>query len=234
MHGTEVAPDLGNGVGGVGKNADGHADCHDDQADAEQGIDLADDLINGKERRDEIVEQNDDQPEQRRGNDARMAALLEQRHDQAGGADGKHGADHDQKNDAEHAHDVLHRAAEVNAGDLGDGRAFVTLAHHTGEIVVDRTGEDGAEGDPQENDGAPQSALKRAEDRAKAGNVQKLDHKELPFRQDNIVHTVVDLDGRGLTVIRPEGVFDDLTVDKIAADQQCQTQQKANHLYSPP
>ena len=99
---------------------------------------------------------------------------------------------------------------------------------------MDRTGEDGAEGDPQENDGAPQSALKCAEDRTKAGNVQKLDHKELPFRQDNIVHTVVDLDGRGLTVIRPEGVFDDLTVDKIAADQQCQTQQKANHLYSPP
>ena len=99
---------------------------------------------------------------------------------------------------------------------------------------MDRTGEDGAEGDPQENDGAPQSALKRAEDRAKAGNVQKLDHKELPLRQDNIVHTVVDLDGRGLTVIGAEGVLNDLAVDEVAADQQCQTQEKANHLYSPP
>ena len=71
--------------------------------------------------------------------------------------------------------------------------------------------------------GPHRAPLKCAEDGTKAGNVQKLDHKELPLRQDNIVHAVVDLDGRGLTVIRPEGVFDDLTVDKIAADQQCQT-----------
>ena len=90
-------PDLGDGVGGVGEDTKNNAHSHDDQADAEQGIDLADDLINGKEGCDEIVDQNDDQPAQRRGNDARMATLLEQRHDQPGGADSKPGADHAQR-----------------------------------------------------------------------------------------------------------------------------------------
>ena len=99
---------------------------------------------------------------------------------------------------------------------------------------MDRTGKDGAEGDPQEDHGTPQSAAQSAEDGAEARNVQKLDHKELPLRQDHVVYTVVDLDGRGLTVIRPEGVLNDLAVDEVAADQQCQTQEKANHLYSPP
>ncbi len=232
MHIGEVAPDLGNGVIGIDENADRNAERHDDQADAEQGVDLADDLIDGNEGRDEIVDENDDEPEQGGSDNAVMPAVLEERNDQARRTHGKHGTDHNEQHHAEHAHDILHCAAEVNARDLGDGRAFVSLAHHAGEVIVDSAGKDGTEGDPQEHDGSPQSALQRAEDGTEARDIQKLDHKQLPLRQDDIVHAVVDLDSRSLTVVRAEGVFHDLAVDQIAADQQSKTDQEAKHCFS--
>ena len=95
---------------------------------------------------------------------------------------------------------------------------------------MDCTGKDGTEGDPQENHGAPQSAAQSAKDRAETGNVQKLDHKQLPLRQDHVVHTVVDLHSRRFTVIGAEGLFDDLAVNEVAADQQRETDQEAKHF----
>ena len=64
MHVAEVCPDLGNGVGGIGEDAEDNAHSHDDQADAEHGVNLTDDGINGNKGCDEVVHQNDDQPEQ--------------------------------------------------------------------------------------------------------------------------------------------------------------------------
>ena len=233
MHGAEVVPDLGDGVLRLGEDADGNTDGHDDQADTEQGVNLTDDLIDGNESRDEVVDKNDNQPEQGRGDDALVAAVLEQGDNQTGRANRKDRTDHNEQHHAEHAHDVLHRAAQIDTGDLGDGSAFVTLAHHTGEIVVDRTGKNRTEGDPQENHRAPQSAAQSAEDRAETRDVQKLDHKQLPLRQNHVVHAIVDLDSRRFTVVRAEGLFDDATVNEVAADQQCEADQKAKH-FSPP
>ena len=55
MHVAEVCPDLGDGVGGVGKDAEDNAHSHDDQADAEHGVNLTDDGINGDKGCDEDV-----------------------------------------------------------------------------------------------------------------------------------------------------------------------------------
>ena len=233
MHGAEVVPDLGDGVLRLGEDADGNTDGHDDQADTEQGVNLTDDLIDGNESRDEVVDKNDNQPEQGRGDDALVAAVLEQGDNQTGRANRKDRTDHNEQHHAEHAHDVLHCAAQIDTGDLGDGSAFITLAHHTGEIVVNRTGKNRTEGDPQEHDGTPQSTLQGTEDGAEARDVQKLDHKQLPLRQNHIVHAIVDLDSRRFTVVRAEGLFDDATVNEVAADQQCEADQKAKH-FSPP
>ena len=43
------------------------------------------------------------------------------------------------------------------------------------------TCKDGAEGDPQEHHGTPQSTLQCAEDGAEARDVQQLDQKQLPL-----------------------------------------------------
>ena len=228
----EVVPDLGDLIA-LGEDTQSHAERHNDQADTEQGVNLTDDLVDGQERCDEVVDQDQDQPEQLAGHNAGAAAVGEQQLDEAGGADSEHGADHHEQHHAEHAHDVLHCAAEVDTGDLGDGSAFVTLAHHTGEIVVNRTGKNRTKGDPQEHDGTPQSTLQGTEDGAEARDVQKLDHKQLPLRQNHIVHAIVDLDSRRFTVVRAEGLFDDATVNEVAADQQCEADQKAKH-FSPP
>lgn len=45
-----------------------------------------------------------------------------------------------------------------------------------------------------------------------------------------IVHAVIDLDSGSLTVIGPEGPIHQGAIGEIAADQQCQANEKANHL----
>ena len=219
MHTTKVIPDLRDGISGVGEDAKDDADGHDDQADAEHGVDLADDGVNGNKGCDEVIDQNDDQPEQGRGHHTGQTAVLAQGHDQTGRADRKHGTDHDQQHDREHTHDVLHHGAKVFAGDLCDGAAVVALTHHTGEVIVDAACKDGAEGDPQEHHRTPQSTLQRTEDRAKARDVQQLDEEQLPLGHHDVVNAIVDADSRCFAVIRPERVVNDLAVDKVAADQ---------------
>ena len=182
MHVGEVVPDLGDHIA-LGEDADGHAHSHDDQADAEDGIDLADDLIDGQEGGDEVVDQDQHQPEQLAGEDAGAVAVGEQQLDQTCRAHGEHGAHHDQQDHAEHAHHVLHGAAQIDAGNLRDGSALVALAEHAGEVIVDSACENGAEGDPQEHHGAPQSTAQCTEDGAQACDVQQLDHKQLPRRR---------------------------------------------------
>src|SRR5699024_12223612 len=117
-----------------------HTPGHDDEADAKDGVDLADDRVDGQEGGDEVVGQDDPQPELGVGDNAAEAAVLEQGDDQAGGADGKDGAHHDQQHHAEHAHDVLHAVAKVDAAHLRDGRAVIALGQHAGKIVMHAAG----------------------------------------------------------------------------------------------
>ena len=223
MHVVEVGPQLGNGVSGIGKDTKGDTHSHDDQADAEERIDLADDLVDGDEGGDEVVDQNDPQPELLAGYDAGEAAVLEQGDDQAGGADGEYGAHHHQQNDTEDTHDGLHAVAQIDAADLGDGSTVVSLGQHTGEVVVNAAGEDGSEGDPQEHHRAPQSTLHCAEDGTKARNVQQLHQKQLPLGHNDVVDTVVDADSGSFAVVRTQSVVDDFTVCKVTTDQEYQT-----------
>ena len=224
MHVAEVCPDLGDGVGRVGKDAEDNAHSHDDQADAEHGVDLTDDGIDGDKGGDEVIHQNDDQPEQGGGQQTGHAAVLAQGNDQAGRAHCEHGTDHDQQHNREHTHDVLHDRSKVSAGDLSDGCAIVALAHHTGEVVMHTTCKDGAEGDPQEHHGTPQSTLQCTKDGAQTCNVQQLDEEQLPLGHHNVVNAVVDAHSRSFAVVRSERVVNDLAIDKVADDQERQTE----------
>ena len=96
------------------------------------------------------------------------------------------------------------------------------------------TGEHGAEGDPQEHNGSPDGTGQGAEDGAEAGNVQKLNHEQLPLGKDNVVDAVVDGDSGSLTVIRIKGIVYDFAVEQIAADEDSEAQEKANHFFLPP
>ena len=91
------------------------------------------------------------------------------------------------------------------------------------------TGKDGAEGDPQEHHGAPQSALHGTKDGAKARNVQQLDEKQLPLGHHNVVNAVVNAHSRRFTVVRAEGIVHDLAIDEVSAHQDRKTEQETNH-----
>ena len=91
------------------------------------------------------------------------------------------------------------------------------------------TGKDGAESDPQEHHGAPQSTLHGTKDGAKARNVQQLDEEQLPLGHHDIVHAVVDAHSRRFTVVRAEGIVHDLAIDEVSAHQDRKTEQKTNH-----
>ncbi len=188
---------------------------HDDQADTEYRVDLTDDLVDGNERRDEVVAEDDGQPDRRLSERAGDTFLGEQLHDQACRADCEDGTNHDQQNDREDTHDGLHDRAKVDADDLGDRSAVVALGEHACKVVMHRTCKDGSESDPQENDRAPLSTLHGAEDRAKACDVQQLDHEELPGGKNDIVNTVVDGHSRGLPVVRRKRCIDKFAVGKV-------------------
>ena len=215
------------------RDTDGNADRHDDQADAEYRINLADDLVDGNERRDKVVAENNCQPDSGLCERSADAFLGEKLHDQAGRADCEDGTDHDEKHDREDTHDGLHDRAKVDADDFGDRSAVVPLGKHAGKEVMNRTGENRSEGDPQENDRTPLSALHGAEDRAEAGNVQQLDHEELPCGKHNIVDAVVDGYRRGLPVIRCKCRVNKFAVRKVTHNQYCETDQKAYHTIAP-
>ena len=160
---------------------------------------------------------------------AGTAAVLAQRYDKTGRADREYRADHDKQYDREHAHDILHRVAEVLARDLRDGRAVVSLADHAGEIVVYAAGENRAERDPQKDDRTPERTLKCAEDRAEARDVKQLHQKQLPLRHNDVIYAVVDADRRGFPVVRTESVVHNFTVGQITCDKKCQTYDEADH-----
>ena len=89
---------------------------------------------------------------------------------------------------------------------------------------MNTTCKDGAKGDPQEHHRAPQSALQSTEDRAQASDVQQLDEEQLPLRHHDVVNAIVDADSRSFTVVRSERVVNDLAIDKVANDQERQTE----------
>ena len=85
-------------------------------------------------------------------------------------------------------------------------------------------GKDSTEGDPQEHHRTPQSALQGTEDGSQAGNVQQLNEEQLPLRHHNVVNAVVDADSRSFTVVRSERVVNDLAINKLADDQDRETE----------
>ena len=226
MHAAEIVPDFRDLVA-VHRKTDGYADSHDDQADTENRINLSDNLIDGNECRNEVINQNDCKPHGSLRERSGHAFLRQKLDKKSGRADSKDGTDHDQKDNGEDTHNSLHRRSKIRTGDLRDRCTSVSLGKHTGKVVMDSAGKNCTECDPQEYDRSPQCALHRSEDRAEACDIQQLDQEQFPLRHDDVVNTVVDRDRRSLTVIRSEGAVYKLAIGKVSADKNSQTDNKA-------
>ena len=102
--------------------------------------------------------------------------------------------------------------------------------HKAGSEVVNTTGENGTEGDPQEHAGAPHCAAHSTPDGAQASNVQQLNQEDPPGRHDDIVNAVLHGNSGGLTVVRTEGLGYESAIDKVSADEKCQAYEETNHI----
>ena len=96
---------------------------------------------------------------------------------------------------------------------------------------MDRAAEDRSENDPEEDDGAEDRAHEGAEDRAGAGDVEKLDQKRFPGGHGDAVDTVVDGDGRRLPVVRAENLFNDAAVGQEADQKNGKGNKERDHGY---
>ena len=206
--------------------ADDEADRHEDQQRTEDGVEAADDLVDGDDGREDVV-----------GEDGRNPV------DQIGG--GEVGEQARRAQDEDHAHQHQeHHGKEVHEV-LGGGAQVLTdhgrhrgapgaYRQHAGEIVVDRTGEDAAKDDPEHGDRTIEGTQDGAEDGADAGDVEQLNQVDLLVRHGDIVHPVRHGDGGGLQLgFGPEYPFDEFAVYEVAGYQQADTEEEPDHCYAP-
>ena len=226
--GRPVVPDVQQGET-LDKDADEHADGGEQQDAAEDGVNLADDGINGEHGRDEVI-QEDRAVDDPCGNVVGLAGEAEELGggNVAGGVD-KHGP-HQQQHDAnEYVVELVNALGGVAADHFRHLSAAVTQADHAGEVVVHGAADDVADGNGQKSDGPEQNALDRPDDGAGAGNVQEVDQTVFPAAHGNIVHAVFFGIGGGLAIIRTEHLFAEASVQCSAADQDDQADNKCCH-----
>ena len=137
-----------------------------------------------------------------------------------GGAVHEHGSHENQEEEQKHGHYGLHGPAEVMAGEIIYRDSSVFHRNHSGDVVVDRTGEDAAEHNPQIARRAEFGTHDGTEYRAGAGDVQELDHEHFPGGHGHIVQTVVLCDsgchlGR-IGLVQP---FHEAPVEDVAQDE---------------
>ena len=109
----------------------------------------------------------------------------------------------------------------------------MTHGDHAGEVVVNSTGEDGTEDDPQVNNRSEQSAVQSAKDGTQTGNVQQLDQENSPALHGNEVNTVIDGDCRGFAVIGAKDLVYVLAVDGKADQQDGNCDDESKHNVPP-
>ena len=108
-----------------------HAQGHDDEADTEYGINLADDLVDGNKGCDEIINQYHCQPE------FGIQYIRSQHGKQVGRSCGEAYAHQHQKNHGEYTHDLFHGIAQICTCKLGHAGPLVAHGHHAHHVVMD-------------------------------------------------------------------------------------------------
>ena len=175
-------------VAGRREDAVAYTQCHQQQRQTEDGIEAPDELVDGEQRGQHIVEENHRDPElggeppALRGHEA-----VEQRRRR----NHKDRTHTHQQHQREGAHETAHAEAQLVAHQFGQRESLLAHADHAAEIVVHRTGEDAAQDNPQIGRRTVEDAHDGAEDGARAGNVEELDEQHAPQRQRHVVHAVL-------------------------------------------
>ena len=214
------------------EDADEHADGGEQQDGAEDGVNAADDGVDGEHGGDQVI-QEDHAVNDPGGDGGGLAVEAEH----GGGGNvargiNEHSAHQQQKQTAEHVVYVENALIGIALDHLGHLGAAVTQADHAGEIVVHGAADDVADGDGDKCDGPEQNALDGPQDGAGTGDVQQVDQAVSPALHGDIVHAVLFGVGRGLTVVRPENFLAEASVQRSAAEQDHKTDDKCCHKHT--
>lgn len=126
MHVSEA--DFRNGIS-LRKEHGPNTNSHKDQAETKERIELTDDLINRQEGCNEVVDQQDNQPE--------VEALGRDLGQKASRARRESNTDEDQEDNGESTHDMSHGIAEVLPYDFGNGGTIISFRQQPRNKVVD-------------------------------------------------------------------------------------------------
>ena len=107
------------------------------------------------------------------------------------------------------------------------------MAHgkHTAKIVVDSTCKDAAENNPEVGSGAKLRAHNGTKDGTCSGNVEKLNHKDLPRRHYDVVHSVGLSHGGRWAVVGGKDAFYNASIEQISEDKSYQTDDETYHIF---
>ena len=200
----------------LGEHANEYTDCGEQQDSAEDGINTADNGVNGEHGGNQIVSKdctvND--PGGCRGGSAVKTKDL-RCGDITGGVD-EHSTDQQKQQAAEHLIHRVHALVAVASDHFRHLGTAVTQTDHTGEVVMGGTGNNIADGDGDESDGSKEDALNGAKDGAGTCNVQQVDKGVLPTREGDKVDAILLGICRRLTVIRFKDFYVQFTVENAA------------------
>ena len=202
---------------------------HEYERNCEQRVDLADDLVDRKHRGDHIIEEYQDHPrEDGQGSSAPEYAAEDDRRTVH-----ENSADEDQEQEGKYEHDVLRDIAEVASDQDRQSASVIPERQHSGKVVVDGTGEDAPENDPQVCRRAELGSHDGPEDRTRTRDVEELDHEYSPGRHRDVIDSVRMGDRRGGAVlVRPENSFNDFSVEEVPYQKGQKADDKGNHFLS--
>ncbi len=184
---------------------------HEEESEAEERVEVADQFVDGEEGGQDVIEEDAGCPE--RG----VEVLRGEGAEEVGRSADEDGDHHHEEHACEDAHHDLDLLAELRTDDFGERFAAEPQGDHARHEVVDGSGEDSAEHNPEERGGAVHNAHYSAEDRADAGDVEKLDKVDFPGRHRHIVDAVGHCRGRrGAIGVGLEDSFHETAIDEVA------------------
>ena len=226
-----VIPQVQQGIA-LDEQAGEHAYGGEQQDCTEDGVDLADDGVDGEHGGDQIVDK--DRPIDDPGGDGGGSAVKAEDSgggDVAGGVD-EHSTHQQQQQAHKHVVDPVNTLVGILVDHGGHLGTAVTQADHTREVVVHGAADDITDGDGNKGDGTKEDALDGAKDRAGTCNVQQIDQHILPLGHGHIVHTVLLGIGRSLPVIGTKHLFADRAVDSGTHEQDDKADDECNHTHT--
>ena len=197
-------------------------DGHEKQADGENRVDFADDLVNWKQRGDKVIAEDDGNPEigihvERQG----YTSCSRFRHMQRPDDDVGRLRDEDrtsQRKEKQHEdnHHFLDVFAEVTPYELRQALAVVAQRHDARDEVMYGAAENGAEHNPKIGGRAELRAHDGTEDWTETRNVEKLNHEDFPGGHGNEIDAVGPCHGwRGILRVDVDDAGDVSPVDKV-------------------